>query len=90
MTGIICRQKVKWQRSLEKNALNAGATKSSGKAFEEMKSNPSNSAKTSKAKKIRKISQMNQYVRSGFSNTVLEYSDRIAHDQAKNFWLQLP
>ena len=79
------RQQAKRKRTLDKKALNAGATKSSDLSFKEMQSNPSDTAKRALAKKIRQSGKIGQFVTSGFATIVSEHSDRIAHDQARLF-----
>ena len=55
-------------------------------AFTEIKAAPSTTAKRAKRKQARAVGGMNEYVVKGFAQTVNEWSDRIAHDQARLFF----
>ena len=67
-------------------AVNHGVTLSSDTAFKDMKAAPSDTAKRAKAKLVQAIAAMDNYVFKGFVHTVHEWSDRIAHDQARRFF----
>ena len=88
LTKSLQREQEKlWQTSVSKCAANKkvfnhGATMASDAAFTEIKAAPSNTAKRAKRKQARAVGGMNEYVVKGFAQTVNEWSDRIAHDQA--------
>ena len=59
------RQQAKRKRTLDKKALNAGATKSSDLSFKEMQSNPSDTAKRHQAKKSGNLARWDSFLRAG-------------------------
>ena len=75
----------KRKRTKAKKALCFGATVSSDTAFKAMKAAPSDTAKRAQDKQLRAIGKMEGYVTKGFARIVSEWTNRIAHDQARLF-----
>ena len=76
----------KRKRAANKKAFKYGATMSSNAAYTDMKAAPSATAKRAKAKQAKAVGSMDKYVVKSFAHTVNEWSDRIAHDQARLFF----
>ena len=75
----------KRKRTSAKKALCIDATVSSDAAFKAMKAAPSDTAKRAQDKQLRAIGKMEGYVTKGFASIVSEWTNGIAHDQARFF-----